>query len=145
MGKSKQRKGVAAVGYAPSLNFVAALVAVAGIFAPFATTSPVLFVDDARAMLGAAGATLSASVPPNPHNTVAEQLANEKRSLDEREAMLDARENAPVGVSAGEIFGFAGFAISVVLLILIGVNFYLDSRLGRKPTVLSRKFVVDLR
>jgi hypothetical protein len=143
MSRAERRKGVAATAYAPSLNFVAALVAVAGLFAPFATTSPTIVLDDMHAMLGAAGATLSASVPSNPYNTIAQQLADERRLLDEREADLLARENTPI--SAGEIFGFAGFVISIALFILIGVNFYLDSRHGRKPTVLSRKFVVDLR
>jgi hypothetical protein len=143
MSSAKRRKGVAAATYAPSLNFIAALVAVAGLFAPFATTSPTIVLDDMHTMLGAAGATLSASVPANPYNTIAQQLADERRLLDEREASLLARERAPI--SAGEIFGFVGFAVSVALFILIGVNFYLDSRHGRKPTVLSRKFIVDLR
>ena len=42
---------------------------------------------------------------------------------------------------------FASFSMSLVLLLLVGLNFSLDMRRrsGRIPGALERKFLVDLR
>lgn len=96
-------------------------------------------------MFAGTGAALSAVVPANPYNTLAQQFAEKEQELNDREAMLAEREAKNVGPSAGGIFGVLSFAFSLVLLALIGVNFYLDSRRGKKTPTLSSKFSVDLR
>ncbi len=126
------------------LNSLALGVALGGILVPLLMQSPVHFASDAESMLAGAGSALSASVPPNPYNTLAQQLKDKEDSLNERQAELDAREVTAVGPSAGEIFGFLSFVFSVILFALIGLNFYMDSHRSKKPVV-SSKFSVDLR
>jgi hypothetical protein len=126
------------------LNLIALGVVLGGMSVPFVSQTPVQFVKDAQNMLAGSGATLSAIVPANPYNTLAQQLADKEQELNDREAMLAEREANDIGPSAGGIFGVLSFVFSLILLALIGVNFYLDSRRNKKQP-LSSKFSVDLR
>ncbi len=125
------------------LNALAFGVAISGILLPVYMQSPARLAEEMQSMLGAAGATMSANVPVNPINTMAQQLSDEKKSLDEREAVLAARENHRP-ITTGEIFGFISFALSVVLCMLVGLNFYMDSRRGKKGGLIVGKYQVDL-
>lgn len=128
-----------------SLKAVALGVALAGFFLPFAMQSPKSIAEDAGSMLAGAGESLSASVPLNPYNSLAEQLAAKEQSLNEREAELDVETRASNLPSTADMFGFVSFALSLFLLVLVGVNFYLDSRRGKHNSIISSKFSVDLR
>jgi predicted PurR-regulated permease PerM len=87
---------------------------------------------------------MSASVEPNAINQLAQQLDQKARSLDARERLLDARERAlseqlsrEVRSSYLSIIAFVTIAI-LLLLTLIGLNFYLDAhREASRSTVAS--------
>lgn len=131
-----------------AFNAAALLVAVPALMQSISLGAGTNLVRDAHSMMGDAAVSLSASVPPNPYNTLAAQLADEKTQLDQRAAALDARQS---GLSSGSTFQqdltIASFCMSLMLLLLIGLNFYLDMRRrrGQSPGYLERKFLVDLR
>lgn len=125
------------------LRPIALGVALSGMLVPVLMQTPERLTQNTESMIAGAGATLSASVPENPYNTLAQQLQDEQAALNEREAELKKKENN-VGPSAGEIFGVMSFVMSVILLGLLGLNFYMDSRRNKRPAV-SSKFSVDLR
>ncbi len=142
----KTRKGSRRVThrYSPSLNFVAALVAIAGMYTPISLMGPETFVQETRSMAAGSGAAITASVPENPYSMLAEQLRAKEEALVEREAALSGPDERRT-YSLGEIFGFLGFALSLVLSVFIGINFYMDVRRGRKPGLFENKYAVDLR
>ncbi len=125
---------------------VALLVAALGFTYPLFAQSPARLAQVAVSMTASADATLSANIPENPYNSLAQQLTVKQLSLQEREAELaakEARNNVP---SLGEMFGFASFVLSILLCVLVGLNFYLDSRRSRKGLGLANgRFQVDLR
>lgn len=141
MKSSRLRRGK--IRLSVPLRPIALGVALGGMLLPVLMQTPERITRNAENMLAGAGATLSASVPENPYNTLAQQLQEEQAALDEREAALNEKES-DIGPSAGEIFGVMSFVMSVVLLGLLGLNFYMDSRRNRKPGI-SSKFSVDLR
>jgi hypothetical protein len=126
------------------LNMLALGIAVSGFLIPLFTQSPLGLADGAKAMLAGSGATLSADVPPNPYNTLADQLHQKEQELNDREAALNARETPPSVLNQGNIFGFISFILSLMLCILIALNFYLDSRRGRRRGLAPGKYSVDL-
>lgn len=67
---------------------------------------------------------LGASVPPNPYNTLAEQLTDWQGELATREQQLDEREEA---FRDGEqkLNRLLGMAV-IIIAGLLGLNFYLD-------------------
>jgi hypothetical protein len=73
----------------------------------------------------AVGVSMSTSVPPNPFNTLAMQLEQKERLLDEREQMLAQQEAGPVSQRGLIYLLLSGI---VVLSVLIILNFYLDYR-----------------
>ena len=108
---------------------------------------PVNIAADGQRLMADAAVSLSASVPDNPYGDLAQQLSDKETQLDEREATLAADQAAAdQRNAAAKDFGFVSLCISVFLLILVSLNFYLDMR--RKRPVVSareRKFLVDLR
>lgn len=128
-----------------SLNAVAILVAFVGLSFPVVAQSPADLISTGRAMVAATGATLTVGVAENPYNTLAQQLTVKQLSLQEREAQVDAREAALKRPRLGDIFGFASFVMSILLLVLIGLNFYMDWRRGGRQLLARNKFQVDLR
>ena len=102
----------------------------------------------AQRLMADAAVSLSAAVPSNPYNTLAAQLADKQTQLDARAAQLSAEQSILNSKNVlAEDLGMAGFGLSVFLLILIGLNFYLDMRRrsGAPQGALERKFLVDLR
>lgn len=140
--RSIRRRGVAS-RLVPSLNLLALVTAFAGLLLPLTQMSPERFVDNAHSLAAASGVSLSAAVPSNPYNTLAQQLSDREKALEERESAMNKAETpAP---TLGEIMGFVSFALSLILCVLVGINFYLDSRRGRRSGMLANKFSVDLR
>jgi len=87
------------------------------------------------AKLGRAiGISTSTSVPPNPFNSLALQLEEKKKFLDDKEDYLNQKEEEIYLKNVREqrrliIILAAGLA---VLLVLIAVNFYLDYKRKKK-------------
>jgi hypothetical protein len=142
---SKQKKAAERKSARIGLNSVALLVAIVGISYPLFTQSPQGIAQNAVTMVGAVGADLTVGVAPNPYNTEAQALAQKQLSLQEREAQLNTREAADTAPQIGAMLGFVSFFLSLLLCALVGLNFYLDSRRGRKLSPLGRRFQVDLR
>lgn len=84
------------------------------------------------------GAT--ASVPVTPENTIAAQLAMRELSLDDREVALSDRERSQA--FRENALPLASFLASIVLAILVSINFFLDFRRQRS---FSAREVVNLR
>jgi hypothetical protein len=126
------------------LNALALGVALSGFFIPVFTQSPSHLIDDAKSMMAGSGASLSAAVPENPYNTLAQQLDQKEQALNDREASLNARTSGSLISTTGDIFGFVSFALSLLLCGLVGLNFYMDSRRGKKRNVISGRYSVDL-
>lgn len=82
----------------------------------------------------------TASVPVTPENTIAAQLAEREISLDEREGALSVRERRQL--IRENALPFASFVASVMLAILVAVNFVLDYRRSRAIGV---RTVVNLK
>lgn len=124
-----------------SINILALLLAVPVLAYSLYVSTPSEYAKNAGSMLASA-ANMSASVPENPYNTVAAQLAQKEAQLDQREAELAAR--ASQGPSFSEMLGVSSFFISLLLLLLVALNFYYDVQRGRLGAI-PRKFQVDLR
>lgn len=103
--------------------------------------SPENFLFGSGSMLASAvGAR--ASVPENSYNTLAEQLAEKEKALNEREAAIS--QQGRVGETPqSPPWALMSFTLSLVLLVLVGINFYLDMR-RRNPQPSSR-LSVNLR
>ncbi|MDA3840419.1 MAG: hypothetical protein PF572_04980 [Patescibacteria group bacterium] len=91
----------------------------------------------------AVGIGSSASVPPNPMNTLALQLKDKEDWLNTRESQLDKRETDLKSASSvlqnkviwGMIIGI------VVLFLLILINFVMDWRRKKKSNTMPRQHV----
>lgn len=146
MRKKKANRVASKKSASNVLSAVAIVVACVGLSYPLLTETPQRIAGVAISMAASADATLTVSVPENQYNTLAQQLTVKQLSLQEREAELNAREARNNKPSLGEIFGFISFLLSVLLCMLIGLNFYLDSRRVRRDTgIMGKRFQVDLR
>lgn len=148
MGKRSPSRRIPHRSRAIAFNAIALLVAVAALFHSIALGVGPRLVDDAHSLMGDAAVSLNASVPPNPYNTLADQLAAEKTQLDNRAATLNAQQAGFSSPNKIQVWmTIASFCMSLVLLFLVGLNFYLDMRRrrGQVPGLLERKFLVDLR
>ena len=108
---------------------------------------PTELVQSAQRLAADASLSLSAAVPENPYNTLAAQLSDKQAQLDQQEAQLRNQEAAANQKTLlGQDWGLVSFGISILVLVLVGLNFYLDMRRRNpKPDALTRKFLVDLR
>ena len=117
--------------------------AVAGVlfgFAVYATT-PQSLLQHAQETLAAVGVTIA--VAPNPYNTVAAQLSAKEAQLNQKEAQLNAQAATQTRPSLDNRYGFYSLCSSLVLLVLVAMNFYLDNR--RRSGGPQRTYSVDLR
>ena len=118
----------------------ALFVGACGMTYTLATTSFGELAHGARSMAASTMASLTVGVAPNPTNTLAAQLAAKEQALNEREAQLAQSSGS------GNVLGFASFIMSLILLVLVGINFYYDKRSRRhRGPVVPRKYSVDLR
>jgi hypothetical protein len=126
------------------INFLALLIAVPALSYSLLINTPLSYVQSAENMFASA-ASMSAVVPANPDNMLAAQLADKEAQLNQREQEIAARTaDQSRNGSLGETLGVSSFFISIILLGLVSLNFYYDSRRA-KSSLLSRKFSVDLR
>ena len=95
------------------------------LFAYSAVASPLMFARGSL-MLGSAAVGLSAAVPINPHNSLAEDLAEREAALNAREAQLRSESNTVQRFS--EWLAPISLAASIVLFVLLAFNFYFDRR-----------------
>lgn len=94
--------------------------------------------------LAAAEVSISAAVPPNPDNTLAAQLQQKEQELDQREQVVKQMERDAASHPVDSL-GLYALIASVVLFLLIGINFFLDMRRrAGKENVLTKTFLVDL-
>jgi hypothetical protein len=127
------------------VSIVALLVAIPALLYTLSIGTPREYAENARVMLAGA-ASMSASVPENPYNSLAAALAEKEAQLDQREAELVAQNSsrATENLSFGEILGMSSFFMSLLILLLVALNFYYDVRRGGSSPM-PRKFLVDLR
>jgi predicted PurR-regulated permease PerM len=124
------------------LRLLALVAALGGLSFSLTQITPERLVTQAQSLSAGAGSTLTALVPANPYNTLADQLYKKEQALNEREAALDQRDTT-WHLSLGEMLGIVSFVLSLLLCVLIGINFYLDMRRGKRP--FANRLSVDLR
>ena len=92
--------------------------------------SPKVLVQSAASMLGNASVGLSMGVAENPYNTAAAQLAAKQTELDAREALIKAGEGG--SVAGTRMLAAGSFIVSILVLVLVALNYYMDWRRDRK-------------
>ena len=120
MKKAKQHM------YAPALILAAAL-----FFYSASTGAPQIVFRDASHMLASAVVSASASVAPNAYNSIAAQLSTKENELTTREKDIAAREELAQKRESSNISLYSLIA-SVLLALLVAINFYFDWRRDRE-------------
>ncbi len=92
--------------------------------------SPKVLVNTAASMAGSAVIGMTAGVPANPYNTAAEQLAQKQADLDAREATVAAISGG--SLTSTRTLAAASFCVSILVLVLVAANYYMDFRRGRR-------------
>ncbi len=94
-------------------------------------------------MLANAAVGVSLGIAPNPYNTLAQQLESKQSELNAREERVVALEDELRQSQLIERYvAFGSLFLSTCLFMLVGLNFYMDSR--RRP-VPARPYAVDMR
>ncbi len=148
MGSASARRVRSRTKRALVVNAIALLVAIPALAYSFSLGAPENLAQNTQRLVADAAVSMSAAVPANPYNTLAQQLADKQAQLDARAAQLSAKQSAQNAQDKlVQDLGLAGFGLSVFLLILVGLNFYFDMRRrsGAPQGALARKFLVDLR
>jgi len=112
--------------------FNAGLIVTAAAFMGFAfmSDSPAALWGSTQNLMAAAGASLDASVPPNPYNSLAAQLEAKQAQLNAEQASFDAQAQQAAPSAPGN-WGFWSLCVSVALFVLVALNFYFDIRRSR--------------
>ena len=130
------------------LTALALFVAMVGLAYPLFTSTPERIAATAGRLV-AAGASVGTSmvIPENPYNSLAQELKDKQIALDEREQALNKKPAISTIVQGtwSDRLGVYSFFISIILLVLIGFNFYYDVSRQKKRTPLAGKYSVDLR
>ncbi len=92
--------------------------------------SPRVLTETAANMVGSAVIGMSAGVPENPYNSAAAQLAAKQSELDAREATVNAQTGG--SLTSTRVLAAASFCISIIVLLLVGANYYMDFRRSRR-------------
>jgi hypothetical protein len=108
------------------VSLLGLLVAIGGLYYGVDTFGPGLLAARGEVFVASAAVSISAAIPANPDNTLAQQLREKQEALDARERSLGTQS------SGSTDWGFRAFALSVLLLILMFANFYLDMRRARR-------------
>jgi uncharacterized membrane protein YobD (UPF0266 family) len=91
----------------------------------------------------------SAAVPPNEYNTLAQQLSDKEKELELRESAITQYESQNTGETlpaTTNIIALLSLVASVLLSILVGLNFYFDWRRGQHPLeAIGLRPVINLR
>ena len=83
----------------------------------------------------------SASVPVTPENTIATQLAARETALDAREGIVAKREET-LSLRERDTLPLASFIASIILAVLVSLNFFFDYRRTR---MLTPRGIVNLK
>jgi hypothetical protein len=95
-------------------------------------------------MLANASIGMSAGVEANPYNTLAQQLSDKELELQDRETrLLELTKDTNAGTRAS-YWALASLALSIIILVLVGANFYMDWKRG-KVRLTMPSLSVDLR
>lgn len=71
--------------------------------------------------------TATATIEPNPYNTLAKQLKDKQATLDNREHTLTEKEAELLRINAGQNKIIIALAIGIIILfLLISFNYFLD-------------------
>ena len=107
--------------------------------------TPSIIASNVERMLANAAIGVSMGVAPNPYNTLASELADMEKDLDERERRILAIEDELRGARTLETYlAYGSLALSTCLFMLVGHNFYMDSR-RRARVERVDGFAVNLR
>lgn len=87
---------------------------------------PALLIAGASKMLANAVVGMSAGVPENPYNSLAQELAAKEASLNERESAMTTRLEKNSGEPS--LLTIYSFILSGVLFVLLLLNYYFDWR-----------------
>lgn len=129
-----------------SVNTVALAVATPLFVYAFFLVPPAVLARDARSALTATAVGASAGVDPNPINTLAAQLKEKEASLDQREQVLSQIEDEIVAKnSSTNTIAFISLGGSLLLFLLVGLNFYFDTKRRRNQMTASGRFAIDLK
>lgn len=85
--------------------------------------------DSTISYLASVGSGMYASVPQNEINTLSAQLREQQKNLDDREAVLRAREIATRDFDGSETANYSTYILSIILFILtalIVLNYIMD-------------------
>jgi Na+/H+-translocating membrane pyrophosphatase len=93
-------------------------------------SSPGVLARDAVSMVGSGAVGMYAGVESNPYNTAAAQLAAKQNELQARESLVDARSGG--SLTGTRVLAAASFCISLLVLVLVSLNYYMDFRRGRR-------------
>ncbi|MBP9669338.1 MAG: hypothetical protein KBE09_03545 [Candidatus Pacebacteria bacterium] len=106
--------------------------------------SPQALVSTAGQLLANATVGMQAGVLPNQYNALAQALSEKEAELAAREQQLSGVE-VRRGMFSTNTMAVASFGVSVLLLVLVGLNFYFDVRRARRASLASRDGAIDLR
>ena len=102
----------------------------------FVSASPSTHLQNTRDLLASAAVGITVGVPPNPYNSIAQQLEAKQNELSDREQRLAELEKSSKPVSGGAAgtndFATYSLGMSVLLFMLVAANFYYDWRRARK-------------
>ncbi len=131
-------------------NLNAILIVASGVFFGYAvaTVSPSTLARTTQNMLASASVSMSAAVAPTPESSIAAQLRAKEIELNEREAQIGGQGSTvekQTTTTLGDELGALSLGISLVLLVLVAVNFYMDMRREGRGFGLGSRFAVDLR
>jgi len=100
------------------------------------TESLSVHLQNTRELLANASVGVMVGVPPNPYNTIAQQLEAKQNELSEREQKLAELEKsaapAPGTSSSANDFATYSLGMSILLFLLVATNFYYDWRRARR-------------
>lgn len=109
---------------------------------------PTLIAINTSSMLASVQIGTTASVEPNPYNTLAKQLSDKERLLDQRERDIAAQESSKSASSRSVSSDLAlySFIMSMVLALLVAVNFFLDLRRARAAKdIVTPRSIINMR
>jgi len=91
----------------------------------------------ATLFLGSAAVGISAAVPSNPYNALAQELVEREAELDRREALVREAETKSTFWNFSERLAPYSFALSLILFGLVALNYVLDWRRSRRGYTIS--------
>jgi hypothetical protein len=95
------------------------------------TSSPLVF-SRASLLVGSAAVGLSAAVPTNQYNALAQELMERDAELDRREAMVRDAEARGVWSEWNAMLAPYSLIASILLFVLLAFNYFLDWRRGKR-------------